>query len=411
MLRATLLPTLTMTLLAATACGAESSSSSASPEGDARPAAAEQAATEASGPQPRLAVAYDGGVRVLDATTGDTLADVPLPGFLRLRPAGDGRHVLVAGEGGFHTLDLGAWTDSHGDHGHSWTGEPHLTGATFSAEEPGHVVTHHDRTVLFDDGTGTITSFDPSALEDGDPVTRTMRTPMPHHGVAIELEDGRVVHTLGTEEARTGAAVVDPRGRRVAASRACPGVHGEAYAAGWVLLGCEDGVLLTDGDTFRKVAAPDPYARIGNVSATEDSPIVLGDYKVDADAELERPTRVSLVDVRRGTLRLVDLGASYTFRSLGRGPRGEGLVLATDGTLKVVDMVRGAVTREIQVVEPWREPVEWQQPRPMLTVVDGTAYVSEPATRRLHVVDLARGKVTDTFTLDVVPSEHVAITG
>ena len=31
----------------------------------------------------------------------------------------------------------------------------------------------------------------------------------------------------------------------------------------------------------------------------------------------------------RGTIRLVDIGTSYTFRSLARGPEGEALVLGT----------------------------------------------------------------------------------
>ena len=36
--------------------------------------------------------------------------------------------------------------------------------------------------------------------------------------------------------------------------------------------------------------------------------MILGDYKVDRDADLERPTRISLVNTDAGTLQLVDLG-------------------------------------------------------------------------------------------------------
>ena len=45
-----------------------------------------------------------------------------------------------------------------------------------------------------------------------------------------------------------------------------------------------------------KVDSPDGYGRIGNQAGTEASPYVLGDYKTDKDAELERPTRVSIID-------------------------------------------------------------------------------------------------------------------
>jgi hypothetical protein len=131
----------------------------------------------------------------------------------------------------------------------------------------------------------------------------------------------------------------------------------------------EDGMLLVDGRKFRKVHAADDYARIGNQAPSEHSPIVLGDYKVDEDAELERPTRVSLIDTRTATLRLVD------------------------------------------VVAPWREPVEWQSPRPALFVLGDTAYVTEPATRELHAIDLATRRVTATHHLPEIPDELTGTAG
>ncbi len=63
------------------------------------------------------------------------------------------------------------------------------------------------------------------------------------------------------------------------------------------------------------------------------------------------------------------------------------------------------------VVEPWREPMDWQQPRPTVQVVGDTAYVTEPARDRLHVVDLASGEVVDTHRLPHTPDEVVATEG
>src|SRR3546814_16304356 len=63
----------------------------------------------------------------------------------------------------------------------------------------------------------------------------------------------------------------------------------------------------------------DSYGRIGNQAGSQASPVLLGDYKTDPDAELERPTRISLIDTRTAKIRLVDLPTSYSFRSLGRG--------------------------------------------------------------------------------------------
>ena len=391
------------------ACGAESSPSS-SPDPSKEPA--EQAVgTEVSAPQPRLALSYDGGVLVLDATDGEVLLDQEVDGFVRLNPAGDGRHVLVSATGGLTALDTGAWTDEHGDHGHSWTTAPRLTDFTIAATEPGHVVPHDGRTTVFDDGTGAITAFDPADLADGVPELETFRAQEAHHGVAVQDGHGNLLMTVGDEESRSGIRLVTAAGNELASSDECPGVHGEAFAGDVALFGCEDGVLLVDGREITKVDAPDAYGRIGNQAGHATSPYVLGDYKVDPDAELERPTRVSVIDTRDASLRLVDLPDSYNFRSLGRTPDGDALVLGTDGHLHLLDVRRATVVASVPVTASWREPLDWQQPRPLLEVVGGTAYVTEPATRQVHVVDLATRKVVDSLDVPQVPVELRAVSG
>ncbi|MFC3964836.1 zinc metallochaperone AztD [Nocardia jiangsuensis] len=338
-----------------------------------------------------VTVTYEGGIAVLDGTTLEVGHTVALDGFTRLNPAGDDRHVVVTSGSAFRVLD-------------ATTGQ--FTGAEFPAEKPGHVVRHAGRTVLFADGSGEVTAFDTAALADGTPKTDVYTTAAPHHGVAIELADGRLVVSLGTEERRTGMLVLDPGGREIARSEDCPGVHGEATAQGEaVVIGCQNGALVYRDGVITKVTSPTPYGRIGNQAGSDDSPIVLGDYKKDKDAELERPQQVSLIDTATGGLRLVELGTSYTFRSLGRGPAGEALVLGTDGALHVIDPVRATVTRSIPVIAPWQEPLEWQQPRPALFVRGGAAYVSDPATGQVHRIDLANGERTATVTLPGAPNE------
>lgn len=391
------------------ACGSEQPVRPSSGPGDR--SSAGPAATEVDAPRPRLAVSYDGGVLVLDAASGEVLLDEQQEGFLRLNPAGDERHVLVSGAGGLTALDTGAWTDEHGDHAHSWTTAPRLTDFTIPAEEPGHVVPHHGRTTVFDDGTGVIAAFDPADLADGTPEVETFRAEQAHHGVAVQDGHGNLLLTVGDEESRSGIRLVTAAGSVLAETDACPGVHGEAFAGDVALFGCEDGVVLVDGREITKVDAPDAYGRIGNQAGHETSPYVLGDYKVDADAELERPTRVSVIDTRDASLRLVDLPASYSFRSLGRTPDGDALVLGTDGALHVIDVVTARVAASIPVTAPWREPKDWHQARPLLEVVGGTAYVTEPATKQVHLVDLDAREVTGSLTLPQVPVELVGVTG
>ncbi|WP_019815354.1 zinc metallochaperone AztD [Saccharomonospora saliphila] len=372
------------TLVTLGACGAGDRESHAERDG------AERAGGGRAIADPVVAT-YDGGVYVLDGTTLEVEADVAIEGFTRVNPAGDDRHVLVSTSGGFRVLDAVGGQ---------------LTDVEFPGAEPGHVVRHAGRTVLFTDGTGEVRSFDPHELGGGTPDTTSYTTAEPHHGVAVELDNGELLVTLGTEEERTGIRVLDAERNEIARNEECPGVHGEATARGGaVVVGCEDGVLVYRDGVIEKIDSPTEYGRIGNQAGTEASPIVLGDYKQDEDAELERPTRVSLIDTEDASLRLVELGTSYTFRSLARGPEGEALVLGTDGAIHVLDQDEGTVVRTIPVLDEWEEPLEWQEPRPAIFVRGGTAFVSDPGQRALHAVDLASGETTASVELERAPNE------
>ncbi|MGY1814561.1 zinc metallochaperone AztD [Blastococcus sp. SYSU D00820] len=405
-------------LAALGAAGLLMAACSSAADSDAAPAASASAGTSAASsaqevpaPQPRLALTYDGGVLVLDATTLEVVGDHAQDGFLRVNPAGDGRHVLVTTEEGFQVLDTGTWTAG----GTSYTGESELTDDVFPAEEAGHVVVHGGRTVLFADGTGDITSFATDDLLDAEglPETRSWTSEEAHHGVAIELEDGTLLATLGDEEFRSGVRVLDPSGAEVARAEDCPGVHGEGTVAGEVaVFGCEDGVLVYDGE-FLKLTAPDEFGRVGNVFTTEDSPVALGDYRDDPDAEGYLLDQIALIDTSADRMQVVPLpeGVAYTFRDLGRGPQGEAVVLGTDGSLHLFDEQTGALLASHPVVAAWEGPEEWQDPHPALRISDGIAYVTEPAAGAVHAVDLATGEVLATGELGVTPIEIAVVTG
>ncbi|WP_336210163.1 zinc metallochaperone AztD [Nonomuraea sp. LPB2021202275-12-8] len=338
-----------------------------------------------------LVATYDGGLYVLDGETLAVAADIPLPGFNRVNPAGDDRHVMVSTSTGFRVLDAV---------------KPELRADEFKGAKPGHVVRHAGKTVLFSDGTGQVTVFDPAGLAGGLPRGEVYQAAAPHHGVAIQLENGELVVTLGTEEKRSGIIVLDRGRKEIARSESCPGVHGEATARDEaVVIGCEGGVLIYKDGKITKVASPDEYGRVGNQAGSDGSPVVLGDYKKDRDAELERPEQVSLIDTESGRMRLVDIGTSYTFRSLARGPHGEALVLGTDGAIHVLDPEKAKVVRTVPVLGEWREPLDWQQPRPALFVRGHVAYVTDPAGRRVHAVDVESGKRLRTAPLPGVPNE------
>jgi hypothetical protein len=420
-----LLTTLTtLPLLALTACAGAPSTADV----EASPAAAttaqdEQAdgdddgAAEVAAPRPRLVMTYDGGVLVVDALTLEVVDDLELPGYNRLGPFGDDRHVFVnvtdGQDKGFRVLDVGSWSEAHGDHAHHYAGDPHLTGIVVPADAPGHAIPHGGVTTLFDDATGDILVLDRDELLAGTGEPERHASEAAHHGFALVMDDGSLVATLGDEEARTGLRVLDADGAEVARNEDCPGVHGEGVVQGDVVVaGCEDGVLVQDGAMITKLQGPAAFGRIGNLYVSPTSPVAVGDHKADPEQGLTL-TQVALVDTTAPSLQVVELpdGIGYTWRGVGRGADDEGLLLGTDGALHVLDVATGDVTASHPVIEPWEAPDAWQKAHPALLVLDGMAYVTDPARRQIHAVDPVTGEVWRSGDLPAAPNETIGTRG
>jgi hypothetical protein len=365
-------------------------------------------------PQSRVALTYDGGIYVLDGASLELEADLPISGFNRLNSAGDGRHALVTTAEGFQVLDLGTWTDTDGT---STVADPELTDLVFEADTAGHVVRHGDKTILFADGSGDITLFETAALLDVTdelPETEVVESEAAHHGVAIELEDGTLLSTLGTSESRNGIRVLDENREEIARSEECPSVHGEGAAANEIaVFGCSDGVLVYDAGEITKITAQDAYGRTGNQYVSETSPITIGDYNSDPDSEGYLLSQLLLTDTVAKTSTVVDMpeGVGYTFRDVARGPNDEGVIIGSDGALHILDVETGEFTDSYPVIDAWNGPVEWQDAHPAVVVLGDTAYVTDPATNSIHAVAIATGEITASAELDNAPNEIAVVTG
>lgn len=414
-------------LLAFTACGTQdntdkssksSSSAATTSSGSSEAAAAAgnvgKGEKEVSSVSPRVLLADADGLHLRDADTGKVLAQHKASSFLRLSDAGDGRHVMVTDGDTFRVFDTGIELKAHGDHDHAYTYKPGLTQATYKAPHAGHAVPHGGTMVLFGDGDGSIQMVDMADLaKPGAEVTRTT-TDAPHHGVAVWLGGHGLLTTQGTEKSRNTVQV--KQGDKVVAQTTdCPGVHGEATAAESagpvVVVGCENGPVIYRSGAFHKVKANDAYARTGNAAGSPKSPFVLMDYKVDKDAEHERPTRVAIVDTRKDSMKLVELGSSYWFRSLARGPQGEALVLTYDGSIAVIDPAAAKVTKRIKAIAPWTEKEDWKQPGPVLKVAGERAYVTDAAKNELVVVDLKSSTEVKRHSLPKPAVEMAVVSG
>lgn len=381
------------TSLMVAACGSDDDSDADATE---EAPTEETAAEEGGSTEGRVAVAIENGLVVLDGQSLDIVDEFETEEFTRLNSVGDGRNVLVTMSEGFQVLD---------------TAIPELTDLIFEAELAAHVVHHGGKTVLYADGTGDTTIFETDALlsSEGElPETEVVPAPEAHHGVSIELEDGTLLTTIGDADSGRGVRALDTDREEVARNEECPGVHGEGTAADEaVIFGCEDGALLYQDGEFEKFDAPDEYGRMGNAYVSETSPIVVGDYKNDPDAEGYLLTMVTLIDTEEHTYEVIELpdGIEYTWRDIARGPEDLAYILATDGSIHVMDPATGEVTDEFPVIEAWEGPEEWQHPHPALVVDGDIGYVTEPASKTVHAIDLTSGEIQQSVELPDEPNE------
>lgn len=349
---------------------------------------------------PRVAVGYEGGVLVLGGDDYANLGEFDSEDFIRLNAAGDGRHVMVTTSKGFQLLDAQ---------------QPELTDLVVPAATAGHVVSHGGKTVLYDDATSDTTVFDSAELAkttDALPKAEVIPGVTAHHGVSVELEDGTLLTTVGDESGRTGIRVLDKDRNEVASNDECPGVHGEGTAKDEaVVFGCENGALVVKDGTITKLTSPDEYGRMGNAYVSENSPLVVMDYKDDPDAEGYLLRNIALIDTEANTLEKVALpdGVEYTYRGVGRGPDAEAVLIGTDGKLHSIDPATGEIISSLPVVDPWEGPAEWQDPHPSIKVAGSFAYVTDPAGSELVVVDLTKGEIAKTVKLDHIPNEIAAV--
>lgn len=360
--------------------------------------------TEVDAPQPRLIVATETGVVVVDAGDGKILGSFETD--IRPSPAvaGDGRHVFLVQTDADVTqvLDAGSWASEHGDHSHYYIVEPTLRDLRIDGDRPVHIVSHDEHTAIFNDGDGTATVFRDAGLLIDSIDSTTIDSGDPHHGVVVPLDSGAVVSISpppGDDTLPTGVILLDEGGAEIERFDDCPGLHGEATLHDVVVFACADGVLLVDGTEATKVDYPSEDGRIGSFTPGPAEDHLVGNFTA---------TSLLAVDVEGATSHEITVDAPYAARALDE--HGDLVVLTTDGTLYVVDPADGDVESSVlEVLAPFEIPEDWQEPRPTITVVGHTAFVADPATSTVTPVDLEDGLAGDPVEIDGVPTAIVSV--
>ncbi len=350
-------------------------------------------------------------VHVVDPGSGaETVSfDAASPARLYLGP--DGRHAwAVSREAGqVQLLDTGLVEEDHGDHSAIILQAPVLLPGTASGERPVHFNMDAARVAVFWDGAGLATLHDASAAAEGDlaPVM-TIDTGAAHHGVAVPVGDFTIATVAPEGEGLPDTlAVIGPDGAEVSRID-CLNLHGEGKAAGFVAIGCEDGVAIFDTSAtppegrflaypsdapaegmIRLLLSPrDTTALIGNWGGTHmvifDPSSETGDF---AFSELPAPRMAWALD---------DAGMN-------------GFAMLADGRLVRFSALTGRILGEAEGVTG-AYAMERGVVRPMVAVAGHRVAVSDPAAGQVVLVDTGSLEIVERVDTGGQPQSLLLLT-
>ncbi|TYS67660.1 hypothetical protein FZC76_13885 [Sutcliffiella horikoshii] len=365
----------------------------------------------------RLAIGYDGGVIIADSNFA--ILDTMETGTSALALAADHRHAFLNNreEGVLKLLDLGVWTEDHGDHGHTNAEEPVLSTYSINGLEPTHITGHGSKTAIFYDGDGSTEIYTNVSLKTETKPTPLLTIPgIEHHGVAVPLTNGSYAVSYTDEhDPQTlpeGIIIYDKEGKELSRFDSCPGLHGEASSGSKedeiVAFGCEGQVFLytSHDNEGLELTLPDEGARVGTIKSHDGSLYMLGNYSSKENPELN--TNVTIINTVDKSLKKMDIGTQYT-SSMAVSRTGDGYVLGIDGVLYQIDLEKGEIKSEVKVVDAF-ELVEGHghgTVYPTIALMDDRILVTDPIDNKILLVN--GDKVETVLTIEVQPTSILAV--
>lgn len=310
-----------------------------------------------------------------------------------------GRYLLAGHEDAVTVVDTGVWSEGHGTHKHHYTTAPSVLGQV-EGPSPTHLISHHGRSALYFDGTGSALVIDETALDSGEVVVvAEVPTAEPHHGFALPTHDDYFV-TVPTDdmEGLPNVVGISTTDGEVQAQFDCPVTHGEASLDGAVASACVDGVALIVEDGESWTGSYLPYPDIDDEDPFGFGPARAWFLRTDAGGSLlaapHGSQHVLVVDAVAGESQSFDLGLAIGTFGVIFLDDGRLIVLTQDGFLHLVDPADGSVLASLEVIPPFQEGDE-DEPWRQVAVTGDHVYVTDPGSNQ--VVEVA---VSDVLTLE-----------
>ena len=387
--RAVRLAALAFALLVLPACAASTAP-------DAAPTAASDghgihsgAAAEVASPAHALIIADDEGeVTMLDLESEERSVMSPAESDVE-RVDADGRLVFVTHRNGDHAsvdvIDSARWTVPHGDHTHSFRGEPQLEGTVDGAGDVRVTAGAQRATVHFSSGEVVELPHDDLAdVLDGAP-----RVPLEAAGPVVSFAS----HLLAATPDGT-VAVLDAAGPPVPGGAIpCTAASDADLTRVGAVFACAEGAVLFTREVGGAIAAESLPLPAGaptprDLSGRADRPDLAG-VAGDQGAWLldVRARQWTLLPSDVPLLRAIAVGDDDS-RTVALDADGRVRVLAADGTV----LARTDPLLAASVADPELRA------RVQLVVDARHAYVTDPAAGAVHEIDHTDGVVTRTFT-------------
>lgn len=371
-------------------------------------------------------------VRILDLDSGAITHsfEVPKPNA-SLTTLQGGRYVVVKtgdDSGTVRILDTGIVKESHGDHDDIEKLAPRLLDLTFTGDRPAHVVSENGWLALFYDGQrpwerkseSKAMLIELKSLDGRKSVVDQWQSPAPQHGIAVPLGRGQWLmsqpnpaYARGDDKSassRPNGFEVLQRGNKswtVLASfndpskpsASCKLYHGHASLKNAHALGCNEGddggVLVVARDkagkwSARKLAYPDGR-RTSTLKSREGGRYMVGNYglKTPYDALL----RVDPVAATLSNADVFQVPGAQSACQFDLSADGKRLAnLTPDGKLRVYDVATWKELAALDAVAPF--DCGGEGPTPSLAIVGASAFIGDPAGKRIreyHLGTLKQG--------------------
>ncbi len=315
-------------------------------------------------------------------------------------------------------VDGGQWLEDHGDHLHPYSEQPKLMSFQLNGSRPTHVQSNSSTTAVFMDGDAasktpaavvTVNEANISADKKDLPLLQ-YDTHM--HGAAQPRGD-QLISTI--RDAASSDILPDKVGLysqtagKFSLSQTftptCPRLHGSAQNKGFIGFGCADGMLMIaqSGTTYSATK----IANVADITGTNRIDTVEGHDDAAHFVGLAGAL-VFAVDPKSNTMSKIDWQAPANAAIVGYGFTAKAkhfVLLDNQGYLTVLNYSGSAFTLagKVQVASDVAAMPTGSSLQLSLAGSEYRAYVSNPLSKAVVAVDLAKLQVTSTLQLNYTP--------